>query len=37
MVVRGQSEFTPMPSLANSALMPSVHMLIPYLLIVYAV
>ena len=30
MVVRGQSEFTAMPSPRNSSAMPSVHMLMPY-------
>ena len=34
MVVRGQSEFTAIPSEANSAANPSVHMLIPYLAMV---
>src|SRR5689334_12207092 len=35
-VVRGQSEFTAMASCLSSSAMPSVHMLMPYLLIVYA-
>ena len=30
MVVRGQSEFTAMPSSCSSSAMPSVHMLMPY-------
>ncbi len=34
MVVRGHSEFTAMPCAANSADMPSVHMLMPYFAIV---
>src|SRR5437762_7143332 len=35
-VVRGQSEFTAMPSPLSSSAMPSVHMLMPYFDIVYA-
>src|SRR3954464_5466336 len=37
MAVRGHRLFTAMPSFANSPECPSVHMLMPYLAIVYAV